>query len=401
MRQILIISIIILLSACVERFFPNIERINNYLVVDSKLSNIDLSHVRLTQSSAVNKEDSLRTQTVENADVFVEIQGAENISFEHDTSGYYYPEDLNFKGQSGISYRLNISLNGQRYQSTWEEMRTPSNIDNIHYQIKNVTDEPVIVEELELDILIDASGNDDANYLKWEYEETWKYTAQYEKMGEYIGDGDTIGIPVDARTYMCYRNNNSKDIIIQSLETLSDNKIEDQILLTINNRMEKLSIRYSILLKQYSLNESTFLYWQQLEESTENLGSLFDPQTGPIQGNISNLSNSEDLVLGNFNVYGGTEIRYYLDRRLDLGNDFIVYRPKTCIPDSIFYFEPRSAYDAFLFGQINNFIVYYNPIEGFFGSIIGHQLLPRKCIDCTLSGGTLKEPDFWLEKEEE
>ena len=73
--------------------------------------------------------------------------------------------------------------------------------------------------------------------------------------------------------------------------------------LFISNNTDKLKEKYSILVNQYSLNESEFDFWDRVQSISQNVGNLYDITPVAITGNIRCTTNPKETVLGYFSVY--------------------------------------------------------------------------------------------------
>ena len=147
----------------------------------------------------------------------------------------------------------------------------------------------------------------------------------------------------------------------------------------------KLNIRYSILVKQYRLNESSYNFWQNLKDSNESTGSLYDKQPFQVIGNIQNVNNPSEPVLGHFDMATSSSERIFIDNIIDVPDDVSVPSLFTeCRVDAdttIALFEiPR-------FLNMGYLISYYN-----FG--VGYVMAKKGCIDCRSKGENVR-PDFW------
>ena len=109
---------------------------------------------------------------------------------------------------------------------------------------------------------------------------------------------------VDTTIYKCWKTLNSTSIIIGSSESLST----DIIYLPfhfIENGSEKLSILYSMKLKQYAVSHEKYLFLQKMKKNTEQTGSLFDPQPSQLSGNIHCLTDPNETVIGYVEISAG------------------------------------------------------------------------------------------------
>ncbi|MDO3626770.1 DUF4249 family protein [Mucilaginibacter sp. BT774] len=69
-------------------------------------------------------------------------------------------------------------------------------------------------------------------------------------------------------------------------------------ILSIASSAEKLSVEYSILVKQYALSADAYKFYANLKKNTEQLGSIFDAQPSAIRGNIHFVTTPAEPVIG-------------------------------------------------------------------------------------------------------
>ena len=91
-------------------------------------------------------------------------------------------------------------------------------------------------------------------------------------------------------------------------------KIDRYALHYINTQTRQLSVRYSLLVKQYTIGKEAYVFWNGLEEQNSDQESLYTSQPYQINGNVKNIDNNTEPVLGYFLVAGVSEKRIFVDR---------------------------------------------------------------------------------------
>ncbi len=143
--------------------------------------------------------------------------------------------------------------------------------------------------------------------------------------------------------------------------------------------------RYSILVKQYSLSEEAFRFWNNLKESNESTGTLYDSQPFQVTGNIRSMEDPFEPVLGYFDMSLVSKKRIFITNTLDVPVDIDI---PSAFPDCL-----NGADTIVNFNQIPHFtdigylISFYN-----FG--VGYIMALKTCVDCRLKGSNNK-PEFW------
>ena len=74
-----------------------------------------------------------------------------------------------------------------------------------------------------------------------------------------------------------------------------------------------LSIKYHVELRQYSISETVFNFWQTMESQSSGTGSIQDPAAANARGNIKNLNNPDEMVLGYFGASGVSRKSIFID----------------------------------------------------------------------------------------
>ena len=90
-----------------------------------------------------------------------------------------------------------------------------------------------------------------------------------------------------------------------------------------------------LLIKQYSISEETFRFYEQLKATTEELGTLFDPIPTEVIGNVRNTGNPDETVLGFFSADGYDSQRIFIDKA-ELNSVFVPDGFQACLTDTLF-----------------------------------------------------------------
>ncbi|MEZ5072037.1 MAG: DUF4249 family protein [Bacteroidales bacterium] len=154
----------------------------------------------------------------------------------------------------------------------------------------------------------------------------------------------------------------------------------------VTNQTQRLSYGYSLLLRQYSLDEAAFRYWDELKKNTQENSGLYDRQPSFTPGNICNLSDPEEHILGFFSVGGVTDRRIFVREVPGLEK----YDDLFCLPAAE---PPRLRY------YMNSDLPLYMSratIPELGVTRYGETTL--ECLDCRLKKGSQGDPpSFWPE----
>ncbi|MBG8554295.1 DUF4249 domain-containing protein [Hymenobacter guriensis] len=372
LRNYLAGALVLLLGSCVDKFEPEVlDTPQNYLVVDGFINLSGPTTIRLSR-------------TKNEADAPVPVEAAATVTVLDDAGaayplpeqqpGTYQSAPLNLS--SDHRYRLRIrTASGKEYESDLVAARQTPPIDKVSWELNN------------RGVQIYVSTHDEANatrYYRWRYEETWLFHSAYQSGVEYV---DGTMQQRQEGIYYCWGSENSTAIQLGSTSRLSQDVLTDAPLRLLESNSLKLGIKYSILVKQYALTAEEFAYWEKLKKNTESLGGLFDPQPTQLTGNVHNLADTAEPVIGYVGAATVTEKRLFIDRT-ELGS---ILRFKTG-------YEDCGNPDTVLLADVPAYFSRPNllPIEGVYvaRTLIGYTGNPAVCVDCRLRGTTVK-PDFW------
>lgn len=399
------ISLILLLLGfilcnCIDPFNTNIKGKESLLIVDALLTNENRSYtVKLSRTTTTQNEDPI---LVSDATVTISDQD-ERVSKLVETSyGIYKTDSLSFLGQTGGAYTLNIrTSDGTEFRSEQCIMYPVPPIDNIYY----IKDQEFLnnnTEVLEgLRIFLNSENSGGGLYFRWIYNEWWKFSVPNPKRYDYI-DKDNIPL-VEQLEQVCYGHNESKDILIHSLGSSQSYIIEKEPILFVPSvTSDRLLIQYCIEIKQLSVSGTEYQFWQQLKEINEGGSDIFEQQPFSIIGNIRNINNPSEVVLGYFQVSAVEERRLYIThneldnlnlsfytydcQKIDLGpNDFPSQDTSSLMTFDKIYARYTSA------GYI-----FVEPVYDRRMNLEKLAFTKPLCALCTLRGSSTK-PDFWID----
>jgi hypothetical protein len=357
--------------ACRETYIaPVVSTKDRYLVVEAFINNgIDSTLISLTRSFSLDDSSTLRPEL--NAQVAVEGR---------DNSSYPIPEIGN--GQYGLpglalnnalQYRLHIKTSaGKEYRSDYVDLKVSPPIDSVNWRSSDSG----------LQIYVnthDPQGT--TRHYRWEYQQTWQFNSVY--FSNYAYTNHQLIPRTFNNFYTCWKSGGSTNILLGSSDKLSQDEIAGFPLVLIPPSSWMISIKYSILVKQYPLTPEGYAFWSDLQKNSEQLGSIFSPEPSQSKGNIHSVTDTSEMVIGY--VEGGT-----LQRQR-------IYITPDQIPDWLY-----SSYDGACrldtIGNdpkdLMNYLggVEYLPIDLTpFGAV---SISSSVCADCRLIGTNIK-PSFW------
>jgi hypothetical protein len=357
-------------TGCKQTYLPPvIANPPNYLVVEGFIENNGTDTTVFMLSRTV-KLDSAVLSPESGAKVTVE--GSDNSSFilKETTRGVY--SALLSSLANNISYRLHITTSsGKQYASDYVALVYNPPIDSINWVRK---DNAVIPG-----IQVYANTHDPQNntrYFRWDYQETWEYHSAFYASSYYV-PGVGIKSYYPNTIYTCWRGDHSTSILLATSEQLSQAVIYEAPLVDIPLNSQQISIRYSILVKQYPLSKDAFSWWQILSKNTEQIGSIFGVQPSTNRGNLHCLTDTSESVIGY--VSGGNSRSQRIFITNAQASPWNYESDCVDIADSV---------------NIESYLAAgYWPWEQQLSPAITHFAEPE-CVDCTRTGTNIK-PSFW------
>lgn len=349
---------------------PAINASNSYLVVEGVInSGTDSTIIKLSRT--VNISSKVTTNPVSGA--ILTVESDQNIIYPliETLNGNYISAGLNL--DNSHTYRLNIKISdNKQYQSDFVPVNVTPPIDSIGYKVVNLPDTGLQI------YTSTHNSNNSTRYYRWDYSETWRFHAKY--LSLFVSNGSAI-VPRQPNQYIyyCFANDSSSNIVLGSSAKLVNNIISENPVTFIPATSEKIELGYSILLREYAVTADAYTFWINLKKNTEQLGSIFDAQPSQIRGNIHNVNNPSEPVIGYISVCTVQSKRIFINRN-QLPDLWEPTYPYYCEIDSVGTQGPR-----FLFPQPNDFVP-MSPGGATFTSSV--------CADCTLRG-TQTVPSFW------
>ncbi|HTN06790.1 DUF4249 domain-containing protein [Agriterribacter sp.] len=370
---IIIVALVITVSGCKEKFpFPQSAIDKSYLVVEGFI-NIGNDSTRIKLSRTVTPDDSLLIRPERSALVLVESSSGYSQYLFETGAGEYTAGPLAISPAE--KYRLSIQTNnGKQYLSDFVDVKQVPPIDSISW-VRTAGG-----------IQVYANTHDPQNatrYYAWQFNETWEFRSNYISNWEYINE---MMVPRynPSGLYTCWQSAASTSILIGSSAKLTNDVIHRAPLAFIPDDSWKLSVKYSINVKQSALSKGAFDYLEKMKKNSEQMGSIFDPQPSTSSGNIYCSTDPNEMVIGYMYASSIVEKRIFINRSEVPGWRYNLYCEVITVPNN------RDSLDLAFTGNYNLVI---NEIRER-GFLLGYTGSTGLCIDCTLRGTNVK-PDFW------
>ncbi|HZY81229.1 MAG TPA: DUF4249 domain-containing protein [Cyclobacteriaceae bacterium] len=366
--------LVLIAAGCLDPYTPPDSVLQKeFLVVDgfvntgSRSAEVKLSRAVPLSSENVHNPVTKATVQLESGDGLI-------IPLPETLPGVYYAGPINVF--NGKTYQLRIFTPGNEYVSDVVEMKKSPVLDSVTWR----------ADDRGITIYVDSHDvTGSTKYYQWNFSETWEYTAQ--EYSQFIWD--KARFEMKRRTFeqdinLCYGSATSTRVLISSTTSNSQDVVSDFNLAFIPKGSPKVTRLYSILVQQRAMDDDAYAFWKALQRTTENVGGLFDALPSEITGNVTNVKNAGEKVLGYFTGGEVQEKRIYIYR--DEVPEALRITPKiTCNIDSILI-PTLADYDK----------TDLNVIRGWGApATVGYLTTSAVCVDCRVQGGVLKKPSFW------
>ncbi|RYY54972.1 MAG: DUF4249 domain-containing protein [Chitinophagaceae bacterium] len=358
---------------------PEVTAPDPILIVEGVLvAGQEATSIRLSRSSPLDGFNTISFET----GAIVTVEGRDNSvrTLANIAGGTYTSPGLNLT--VGQDYRLRIvTATGREYESAFVTTRQTPVIDSVGFKQE---DDGVRIYANTRDL----TGN--TRYYKWDYDETWEIRSFYYATVAYRGDGIVTPRKMpEEEVYRCWKYGSSGNILINSSEKLSSDVVFQAPIAFYPNGDERLGVRYSILLRQYAIDQAGYEFYELMKKNTENMGTVFDPQPTEISGNITCVTDPEELVLGYITASTISTKRYFINNSQLRNFRYDQFCTTENIKD-----DPDSIRAAFAGGGLMPYDALYAPVGPVVDTTYWLSAAPD-CVDCTRRGGDLAMPSYW------
>jgi hypothetical protein len=367
-QRILGFGLFLLLAIrCSVEFIPDSDENKEQLVVEGMITDQNrVNRIRLSRSLPIGKP--LVRKAVKGAVVTITDEKGIITTLTEFPPGTYSTDSTKFRGRVGGLYALNIKIGNVNYATDFTEMRPVPPINSLYYEkvvISASRDTSALEEGCNIYVdSYDPSGK--CLFFRWDYTETWEYR-----------------IPYAVTNKVCYITEKSDQILIKNSSIYSQARVSKYPVLFISNKGDRLKEKYSILVNQYSLNESEYNFWERVQNISQKVGNLYDISPMAVPSNIKRCDDPGEKVLGYFSVSAVTQKRLFIRDHFFGLPHFFIY----CATDTLRGRLPETGLNTD-----------YWVIEDYSDELPPFWVITtfRECADCT-TRGTSVMPSFWLE----
>ncbi|MBN7810607.1 DUF4249 family protein [Algoriphagus sp. H41] len=296
-RLIAYVILFVALSSCIDEIYLSVPASESNLVIDAWLgSTSEQSYVRVYRSGSYLSGSTQPNYTkVATTSIYVEDESGRRVYFPNtaDTTLLHQPN----AGQSfpaGMKYRVHVNTRDGAYESEWVLMPEPSTFGDFEAVAREKSlfvisgSSPVRVIGTTVDLTLQASNSSG---------EEVGYLIEADGISEVFTTGDAENCRCN-----CYLE---EPLFVTGMNLGSGSDVPSPIILA---ELEVTSLgRFYLQSTIRTIPKANLDYLRQIDKQRRNTGSIFDPAPFKIRGNIKNLDNPDEEVLGNFMAYQEVE----------------------------------------------------------------------------------------------
>lgn len=293
-------------NSCIDKIELKEPNIPRKLIVDGSVTNLPGPYfVQLSYSVPFNSTKI--TDLISGADVSIYDNLGNVYPLKSFTNGVYKSDSATFQGIIGRSYSVRIkTLDNKQYQSNPEMLRTPVPIDTVTSKYI-----PTLTRAKGFDVFVKVK--DPAvteNFYRWKWRNYKSLEICQISRTKSAGGSFVYLTPCCQK---CWEITASYG----SLALFSDNLTNGK---TITQKIANIPYDgindYYMQIEQYSISKGNYNYWNLVQGQISNSGGIFDNTPAFIQGNVFNINDPEEQVLGIFNVMGAVKKVVYISRNV-------------------------------------------------------------------------------------
>ncbi|MET3025057.1 DUF4249 domain-containing protein [Flavobacterium sp. UW10123] len=370
------------LSSCTEQYVYQNQDFEDALTVEATLTNeLKFQEINISRTRPVND-----TVKIIESGANVTVVDSDGKVFNFDEKDGKYISANEFKAEPNKTYQLKITTSsGKSYVSSTEALPTQNTID---------LETTIADKDGVRGVQVNVKSFDPTNtskYYRYEYDETYKIISRYSideriKLVQQNGHYIYQKVPVETNIKVCYTTKHSTGIRQASTVDLAEDRVKYAVRF-ISDTDYMLTNRYSILVSQFTQNQSAYDYYYKSKKIIDS-GELLSPnQPGYIVGNIKSTTDLHEKVAGYFEVASVSKKRIFFSFKDFFPSEKPIEYFTTC--DARFY-----GFDEI---QSNNYDIlktheYIGDGPGM--TPTGFYMVEKVCGDCTSFSSNVI-PSFW------
>jgi hypothetical protein len=301
----LIYLLLLLPLGCIDPYKVEIEKGKQFLTVEGFITTEPGPHViKLTRTDTYGSVFEGLIRPVRQATVAIrDSEGIVTYLSELTQGDYATPES--FRAKVGMSYTLQIELlEGTSYSSLPEKVNPVAPIDSVSYQAISLPTDDRLNDRIGVQLTAHFKDTGDAsNFYYWRTSgETFVLVTNPElfTLSPMHPTNPRGSAPKDCCA-ICYTldNRTPQSFAIASNERFKGRATTTPITFIEDNGL-RFKDKYRVFVHQMSINPNAYRFLKLVQQQINISGSIFDQPPANIRGNIINLKDPDEVVIGHF-----------------------------------------------------------------------------------------------------
>jgi hypothetical protein len=332
----------LLITSCVKRYDPYIKSKDamKYVIMGGVYSGDTVQRIKISKTSRLSDP---KVVPVFFCNVkIIDGKGNEYPAKDLD-DGNYEVKIPQSELATGSIFKVDVHVpGGAHIVSDFDSIQDCPEVDSVYYILEEQPTSNPYFPIRGIRFYVDMNAkNFSCRTYKFEAVETWEYTAIF---------------AIDKDHSTCWLTYNVKNIYDVSTKDQTENVYKHLPLHFVDNfSSQRLRYMYSLLVSQMSLSAAAYNFWEKMRINSADQGGLYESQPVQIQGNLHNISDPTQQVLGYFGASGKKSKRIFVSDIPGLSIEFLDCKPA-----------------------------------------VWPEILNAECEDCTAQpGGTNQKPAYW------
>lgn len=337
MRRLLMLSclgISLSFTACIEEVDLTTDNYEEELVIDGRVSKgVGEQIVKIGMTRPFR---SVVDRPERNANVYILDQNGNQYTFQETEAGTYLWDNADRPVEVGDSFTLFVELtDGRRFQSTTELVPENVPVKDVYFELTseevvNEIGNPVTDRFVDIFVNIDVPDTDAPVFLRWETENIYLFI-------EAAITDTRCGLPNIPRTCFVYDGFTQPKEVVTFDGSDKEKGLIEGIWVGRKAFDSTFNQRNIFSIYQHSFSAKSYEYYRDVALVQEQSGRAFDTPPAAVRGNMVNVDDPGEIVLGHFQAINVDTIRYDIWRQ-DLAPAQV---PPYCFPR---WFDPCTYY---------------------------------------------------------
>lgn len=331
---------LVFLTTCIDKFPFTSERPQRILNIEGYLTTLPKAHqIRLSRADIFGPEFNGLNRPEQLATVMIK-DDLGNVELLNEVSPGIYLTNENFAAQVGRSYNLEVHLfEGPRFISRPEIAAPVPELDSVTFQSVRTPSLDRMNDEIGVQVLAHFQDPaDEQNFYFWNIlPSDFQLVSEPELNlnGPFHPTCPKCPNPLDC-CKVCYVKEVPRPVNIFVSDDEEFNGIyQRRVIAYLRDNGIRFKGIFRLDMQHMSISQDAYRHLRLIDQHLRLNGSVFDLPPANIRGNMLNLEDQEDQVLGYFFVADERPIRIYIDEsKLEY-----VLRPKTLIPTTCLAFR--------------------------------------------------------------